>query len=516
MFNKHSLILRLAIALVLTSLIVGVIAVKYYYRSVYQQEVEKANLAIAQLHMTVSSTASIAAYLQDEDLATEVISGLLKNDSILAAQIHSTQPLASQGEGDWQQAKTFTLYNPFFANEAVGQMRLLPAWSTIEQRARSIAQSSAQLLVFQTLAVLLTFTILAYFIITKPMARLNTQLKGITPGGDNRLHTPFAHNASEIGEITHSINAMLAQTERLFNQERALRSEVQKLEGRLRLLFEHAASAMILARREGNIILYNASTERLFNRLGIPLEKDLYQLVARTFNEPEKIIRSIRNSLDQHDIATGEYQLCTDCQQDCIWAHILVTRSHGKEQDTYLQIFINDITRHKKMVAELNEAATTDRLTGLFNRLGGEQAAQQRLDNDQDITLMLIDLDGFKPINDVYGHDSGDDILCHVATQLQHHVRKEDVCIRWGGDEFVIILDALEQKPALHLADKLREALSQATQLDNGEQVSVGASIGIATSPGHGTTLQELVIAADQAMYKVKNQQKNAVAMANI
>ena len=301
---------------------------------------------------------------------------------------------------------------------------------------------------------------------------------------------------------------MLAQTERLFNQERALRSEVQKLEGRLRLLFEHAASAMILARRKGNIILYNASTERLFNRLGIPLEKDLYQLVARTFNEPEKIIRSIRNSLDQHDIATGEYQLCTDCQQDCIWAHILVTRSYGKEQDTYLQIFINDITRHKKMVAELNEAATTDRLTGLFNRLGGEQAAQQRLDNDQDITLMLIDLDGFKPINDVYGHDAGDDILCHVATQLQHHVRKEDVCIRWGGDEFVIILDALEQTPALHLADKLREALNKATQLDSGEQVSVGASIGIATSPEHGTTLQDLVIAADQAMYKVKNQQK--------
>ncbi|WP_105254839.1 sensor domain-containing diguanylate cyclase [Pseudoalteromonas sp. T1lg75] len=515
MLNKHSLILRLAMVLVLTSLIVGVSAVKYYYQSIYQQEVDKAQRAIEQLHKTVASTASIAAYLKDKDLALEVINGLRKNDIILAAVISSEDELlASGGEHNPHTALPYPLYHPFLADDVVGYIALTPAQEGIQQGARNIAQSSVTLLLIQTSTLLLTFIILAYFIIAKPMARLSAELKQITAGSNNRLTVPFAQHDSEIGEMTKSINNMLAVAESHFSQERALRSEVQELGNRLQLLFEHASSAMILATQQGQIMLYNASTEKLLARLNLSICDSLFELVAQAFKDGDTLVERIRDSLDQDDVARGEYQLLNDTTGQSIWVHILVTRSYAQQQQSYLQIFIHDISSHKQQLAHLNHAASTDKLTGLLNRIGAERELDKRLAAQQNVTLMLIDLDGFKPINDIYGHDAGDEILRYVGQQLRQNLRKDDLCIRWGGDEFVVVVDALEKEQAMQLATKLHQALCQPTTLSNSEQVAVGASIGVAVSPRHGGDFKSLIVAADRAMYGVKRGDKNAVAFA--
>ncbi|MEO2268379.1 diguanylate cyclase [Pseudoalteromonas sp. YIC-656] len=517
MLNKHSLILRLAMVLVLTSLIAGVVAVRYYYQSIYQQEVDKAQLAIDQLHKTVSSTASIAAYLKDKDLALEVVSGLIKNDVILGAQISSEDTmLAEQGANDVVYSLSYELFNPFFENEVAGKITLTPAQNLIEYNARNIAQNSALLLVVHTVVVLLMFIVIAYFIVTKPMGLLSKDLMQIVPGTDNRIDIPFAHNDSEIGEIAKSINGMLQDAESHFNQERELRKEVQELGNRLQLLFEHASSAMILAQRSGKIMLFNASTAELLKRLNLTISSDLYELVDRAFMDGNALKQHIADNLNKNDVARGEYQLINDANGDEMWVHILVTRSYAQDNTSYLQIFINDITSHKNELAHLSHKASTDKLTGLLNRAGAEREIEARLSAQQALTLMLIDLDGFKPINDIHGHDAGDIILCHVAKQLQMSLRKGDLCIRWGGDEFVVVVESKGEESAIQLAEKLRAALSTPITLDNGEQVAVGASIGVAMSPLHGVNIKDLVSAADKAMYSVKHKDKNATALAPI
>lgn len=516
MLNKHSLILRLAMVLVLTSVIAGVVAVRYYYQSIYQQEVDKARLAIDQLHKTISSTASIAAYLNDKDLALEVVNGLTKNDIILGAHITSNdKTLVLYGPENETNALTYELFNPFLENEVVGEITLTPAQQWIELNARGIAQNSAHLLVGHTIVVLLIFIVIAYFIVTKPMGLLSSELKRIVPGTANRLAMPFAQSDSEIGEMTKSINSMLRDAESHFNQERELRKEVQELGSRLQLLFEHASSAMILATRGGKIMLFNNSTAQLLKQLNITISDNLFDLVDNAFIDGDKVKQHITNNLDKNDVARGEYQLINDAQGNEVWVHILVTRSYGHDSSAYLQIFINDVTSHKNMVAHLSQEASTDKLTGLLNRVGAEREIEARLEAQMPLSLMLIDLDGFKPVNDVHGHDAGDKILRHVAAALQSVLRKEDLCIRWGGDEFVVVIEGANSDTALTLAEKLRTALSTPTHLDNGEQVAVGASIGVALSPQHGVSIKQLVSAADKAMYSIKHQQKNATALAS-
>lgn len=128
---------------------------------------------------------------------------------------------------------------------------------------------------------------------------------------------------------------------------------------------------------------------------------------------------------------------------------------------------------------------------------------------------MFIDLDGFKSINDNYGHDSGDILLKTVAQRLKDLIRRNDFLARIGGDEFVIIYtDIKEDKDNVHLAKLILEALKDPINLTEGNIGHVGGSIGIATYPKHGTNIETLLKAADDAMYVAKQNGKNGFELA--
>ena len=154
--------------------------------------------------------------------------------------------------------------------------------------------------------------------------------------------------------------------------------------------------------------------------------------------------------------------------------------------------------------AHLAQAAATDPLTGLANRAGLAQGAAQLLADGAPHALMLLDLDRFKPINDVHGHDAGDAVLRAVAARLQAHIRAGDIVARLGGDEFVVLLAAPRSDADLEvLALRLGAAVRQPVEF-HGQALTVGASTGIARSPRDGRTLTELMRSADQAMYQAK------------
>ena len=154
--------------------------------------------------------------------------------------------------------------------------------------------------------------------------------------------------------------------------------------------------------------------------------------------------------------------------------------------------------------AHLAQAAATDPLTGLANRTGLAQGAAHLLADGAPHALMLLDLDRFKPINDVHGHDAGDAVLRAVAARLQAHIRAGDIVARLGGDEFVVLLaDPRPDADLKALALRLGEAVRQPVEF-HGHALTVGASTGIARSPRDGRTLTELMRSADQAMYQAK------------
>lgn len=163
--------------------------------------------------------------------------------------------------------------------------------------------------------------------------------------------------------------------------------------------------------------------------------------------------------------------------------------------------------------------ALHDALTGLPNRrLFGERldyTLAQKQRQQQAFSLLSVDLDNLKPINDQLGHKVGDLVLRQVAQRMLHAVRHEDTVARVGGDEFMIILPSTgKEKETLHVAQQLLETV-QAPVFHHGEQLDISASIGISLYPEHGSNEEELLRAADLAMYQAKKAGKGRIFVHN-
>ena len=159
----------------------------------------------------------------------------------------------------------------------------------------------------------------------------------------------------------------------------------------------------------------------------------------------------------------------------------------------------------------LRRLATIDELTGVLNRRGMEQALDDFEEAAQGVTLVLLDIDHFKRVNDDHGHDCGDEVLQRVTAVIAANLRASDVFGRWGGEEFLIACQGLRLGDAGRLAEKLRENVQQA-QIMHGDnrRIPVTASFGVALAPP-GAPVAGALKRADEALYRAKRSGRNRV-----
>jgi diguanylate cyclase (GGDEF)-like protein/PAS domain S-box-containing protein len=200
------------------------------------------------------------------------------------------------------------------------------------------------------------------------------------------------------------------------------------------------------------------------------------------------------------------------------------------EKDVELVSYIADIIwtiveqkRSNEQIRQLNarleQLAMTDDLTGLFNRRSFFKRGAEEIKRSQryqfPLSLLMMDIDEFKTVNDTYGHDAGDRILCLVADTLRLHSREVDMVVRLGGEEFGILLPNTEEADAIILAERLRLAVEGATGSIQDQQVGVTTSIGVAVFGKEIQNIDHLLKNADTAMYQAKNQGRNRVVVFN-
>ena len=227
-----------------------------------------------------------------------------------------------------------------------------------------------------------------------------------------------------------------------------------------------------------------------------PLRAALEQLYQRQQDQIAQLERLTSISDGYQSVLNKRYQTLTERHQ---------------KQLRQLQKIVKISDHYQQMLQDLNEtlriASTQDPLTGLFNRrlmldrLQNEAALSRRRKNR--FSILLVDVDHFKRINDNFGHDVGDQALIAVANALTLSLRASDVCARWGGEEFLILLPDTNEAGGIEIANRLRGAVCALQLPDVCAQTNLTVSIGLAEYP-FGTSLENTIKRADLALYAAK------------
>ncbi|HSM23862.1 MAG TPA: GGDEF domain-containing protein, partial [Anaerolineaceae bacterium] len=168
-----------------------------------------------------------------------------------------------------------------------------------------------------------------------------------------------------------------------------------------------------------------------------------------------------------------------------------------------------------KLQKQLQEQAIRDPLTGLFNRRFFDEYFKTELirsiREEKPISLLMVDIDHFKTVNDRFGHEVGDKTLQLLADILQSMFRKSDVSCRFGGEEFLILLPGLDPNQAINRAEALREKIAKASLEADFLYTQITVSIGVSNYPLHGENTRDLFRTADKALYQAKDAGRNQV-----
>ncbi|WP_281183879.1 diguanylate cyclase domain-containing protein [Trichlorobacter lovleyi] len=305
-------------------------------------------------------------------------------------------------------------------------------------------------------------------------------------------------------------HTMRASTLRDVTARRAKEAQLRKLSAAV----EHSPASIVITNRDGAIEYVNPAFSRL---TGYSMQEALGQnpRILKAGDQPEEFYRELWAVLLRGEEWRGEFH---NKRKDgsLFWemASISPILNNKGEIISFVAVKEN-ITERKELRDRLEQMAQFDMLTGLPNRrmfldrLSQTVAIAQR--TEQRFALLFVDLDGFKRINDSYGHEAGDRVLKTVAARLAACIRMSDTVGRMGGDEFTIILSTLAHyEDAGQVADKILDALSRPITLPDGQQDTVGSSIGISVFPEDAQDGDGLLATADDAMYKVKRNGKNS------
>lgn len=302
-----------------------------------------------------------------------------------------------------------------------------------------------------------------------------------------------------------------------------------------------------LHEREKWRILVNEVDKRLANvkeKMRYEEERDeirkLYELWQVRKHEGERILNSntATNEINLAQLMVefdrGIYEIVDHIDSMHAEMHVFINAEHARAQQLKNETFLVTLgvlvtsliagffasiylTRERQKLVAITEQ---DSLTGIRNRRALDAKLHLMSKDSPDMnksfySVLMMDIDHFKKINDEYGHHTGDDVLRHFARIVEQNMRSDDFFARWGGEEFVLLLPKTDKDVALKIAERIRQAVhnTPAIMLDDSD-VRITVSIGGSTWPEHGTEYGDVIRLADKALYAAKNNGRNCVVFA--
>ncbi len=293
--------------------------------------------------------------------------------------------------------------------------------------------------------------------------------------------------------------------------------ERERLQQFAQIAFDHTDNPIVILDAWHRIQFTNPAYTRL---VGEPIDK----LIGHRLKKPAPTdwqiadYRTLLKTLRERGSWTGDFIWHVNGEAHMFQVTISSSGTMDGDDPHYAVVFV-DLGNYYRDLKEARKEAALDPLTQLLNRKGLHEAFPSlcyRADTaGRRVALIMMDLDGFKPINDTYGHDAGDEVLVELAERLTKW-RGDDNAItaRLGGDEFVVVWTWQHQEDIAITAGELQRVIAAPITLTSGQVVSVGSSMGISCRPEHGDTVSALLTEADAALYRVKAAGKGHFLMA--
>ncbi len=340
------------------------------------------------------------------------------------------------------------------------------------------------------------------------------EIEIVRPDGAHRWLRTVGSSERAGGKPVRLIGACQDITER-----RALAAELAQQHEILRVTLHSIGDAVITTDAAGHVDWLNPTAERftgwsVAEAKGLPLEAVFNIADEQTLEKRENPLAACLNDDDTAGSSSPALLLARDGRQYGIDENAAPIRAQNGELLGFVLVF-RDVSETRRMAGEMTYRATHDSLTGLINRAEFESRLARTLlrakEDGSEHTLLYIDLDQFKVVNDTCGHAVGDHLLRQVARLLTGTVRSSDTLARLGGDEFAIILEGCAGPRALSVAQKICDRMDDFRFMHDEKRCRIGASIGLVPINGGWESISAIWQAADTACYSAKEAGRNRV-----
>lgn len=312
-------------------------------------------------------------------------------------------------------------------------------------------------------------------------------------------------------------NALLREMiEKYVTVTRTLRES----ENRYRSVFAALGEGLVVQRKDGIIVAANKSAEKvlglsedeLYGRTSIdPRWRAVHEDGTHFPGEEHPAMLTLTDGKPRYEVIMGVHKP----NGELAWISINTQPMFQEEeqQPSAVVATFTDITLRIQWEKELRRVSVTDHLTQIFNRVKGTESLCVEIERAQryedPLSIVMFDIDHFKKVNDVHGHDVGDSVLVEVSKTIAKHLRSTDVFVRWGGEEFVIILPHTLIEDSLSLAERFRLEIES---IKKEELPAITASFGV-TAFIINDSSETIIKRADEALYKAKHDGRNRVAV---
>ncbi|HZK37367.1 MAG TPA: diguanylate cyclase [Clostridia bacterium] len=275
-------------------------------------------------------------------------------------------------------------------------------------------------------------------------------------------------------------------------------------------IFESNPNSMIIFEPGLKIIDYNKAAQEFFKALNISLDNCPIEHILE--QRPE-LLEAFK------DESTRDFHLVIDGKKHFFEINSALL-GDPLNRDTKILKDFRDVTERKNIQEKLEVLATIDSLSGLYNRASFMRLAQKKFtlakENDENLSLLMMDIDYFKNINDTFGHAGGDEVIRKIGDIIKNGFRKTDITGRLGGDEFAVILGNAPLEDAKKAAEEFRKIVANTKIIYEEQEIGLTISIGVATTPAstdNNDDIENILKRADNALYEAKARGRNCIVV---